>query len=343
MHQKNRRTFLRTGAWIAGSLVVGRVGLSSARAAESAVLTLYSGQHAQTTEALVKAFTQATGIQVKVRRGSSAQLANQIIEEGAHSPADLFYSEESPPVAALAAKGLLAPVDAATLKQIPATYAAKDGTWVGASARCRVVAYNKGMIQQSALPTSVLDFATEAWQGKVAFVPTSGAFQEQIVAIEKLKGRDAALNWLKGLKRHGRIYNNNKAALQAVENGEIATALINDYYWFAKAKEVGDAHMKSALYYIGRKDPGALVTVSAAGALKSSRQAAAAQRFLAFMVSARGQQAIVDSVAEYPLRPGIKSPYALKPFDQLDPPPLTPADLGDGAAALALEREAGLL
>jgi iron(III) transport system substrate-binding protein len=336
-----RRDLLRAGALLAGGAIASRWGASRALAADPVRLTLYNGQHARTTAALVEAFTKATGIEVTVRKGSSTQLANQIIEEGAASPADAFYSEESPPVAALAGKGLLTRLDETTLKQIPSAYVAKDGTWLGASARCRVVAYNKSMVKDSELPASVLDFATAAWKDKVAFVPTSGAFQEQIVAIAKLKGRDAALSWLKGLKAYGRRYNGNSAAMKAVEQGEVATALVNNYYWFALAKEVGEANMKSALHYMSHKDPGALITVSAAGILKSSRNAAAAQKFLAFMVSAAGQQAIVDSVAEYPLRPGVTSPYPLKPFAELDPPPVTPADLGDAAEALILEREAG--
>jgi iron(III) transport system substrate-binding protein len=340
MYDLDRRRALKAGTAFAFAWAAG--GLSQTRAAEQTTLTLYNGQHAHTTAALVDAFTKATGIKVEIRKGGSSQLANQIIEEGVGSPADVFYSEESPPVAALAGKGLLAKLDADTVKQIPTEYVAKDGTWLGASARCRVVVFNKSMIRDSDLPASVLDFATSAWKDKVAFVPTSGAFQEQIVAIEKLKGRDAALNWLKGLKAYGRIYNGNGAAMRAVERGEIATALINNYYWFAVAKEVGDANMKSAVHYMGHKDPGALITVSAAGILKSSKKQKAAQQFLAFMVSAPGQQAIADSVAEYPVRPGIKSPYALKPFTELDPPAVTPDDLGDAASALVLEREAGL-
>ncbi|WP_449393281.1 extracellular solute-binding protein [Eoetvoesiella caeni] len=277
-----------------------------------------------------------------MRKGSSSQLANQIIEEGSRSPADVFYAEESPPVAALAKRGLLASLDPETLKQLLPGYTAKDGTWTGISARCRVVAYNRAMVHESELPASILDIATEKWQDKLAFVPTSGAFQEQLIAITLLKGRPAALEWLKNLKKYGRIYNGNMAAMRAVENGEIATALVNNYYWFAVAKEVGDANMKSALHYMGHKDPGALITVSAAGILKVSKKQALAQKLMAFMVSGKGQEAIVRSVAEYPLRPGIVSPYAVKPFDKLDPPDVTPADLGDASDALALRREAGL-
>jgi iron(III) transport system substrate-binding protein len=325
---------------MAGTFAIGRAGIDAARAAET--LTLYNGQHAKTTASLAAAFTKATGITVNIRKGSSSQLANQIIEEGDASPADLFYSEESPPVAALAKKRLLSKLDAGTLKQVPSDYVAKDGTWLAASMRSRVVAYNKALVKETEFPATVLDFATEAWKDRIAYVPTSGAFQEQIVAVSIMKGRDAALNWLKGLKAYGKRYNGNGAAMKAVEAGEVPAALINNYYWFNVAAEVGDANMKSALFYFGQKDPGGLITVSAAGILKSSKKQEAAQKFMAFMVSRDGQQAIVDSVAEYPVRTDIKSPFALKPFSELNPPAVTPDDLGDAADALALEREAGL-
>jgi iron(III) transport system substrate-binding protein len=132
------------------------------------------------------------------------------------------------------------------------------------------------------------------------------------------------------------------AAMRAVERGEIATALVNNYYWFIVANEVGADKMKSALHYAGPKDPGGVITVSAAGILKTARNPEAAQKLLAFMVSQAGQEAIADTVAEYPLRAGVKSPFDLKPFDTLQPAPVSPADLGDAADALALRREAGL-
>jgi iron(III) transport system substrate-binding protein len=342
MKTSSRRQFLRGSTVLGASALLGIPVLHSARAADAQTLVLYNGQHSKTTNALVAAFTKATGIQVDIRKGSSTQLANQIIEEGEHSPADVFYAEESPPVAALAEKSLLATLPKSTLDQVLPTYIARDNTWTGVSARNRVIVFNKDMVKTSELPASVMDMATAAWKDRVGFVPTSGSFQEQIIAIKLLKGRDAALNWLKGLKEFGRIYNGNMAAMRAVERGEVATALVNNYYWFIVANEVGASNMKAGLHYAAPKDPGGLITVSAAGVLKTARNAEAAQKFVAFMVSQAGQEAIVDTVAEYPLRPGVKSPFDLKPFDQLMPPDVSPADLGDAADALALRREAGL-
>jgi iron(III) transport system substrate-binding protein len=342
MYVLDRRRLLKSAAALAAFAALQAAGLANAFAADQGTLTLYNGQHRTTTAALVDAFTKATGIQVTIRNGESPELASQIVEEGAASPADLFYSEQSPPIAALAEKGLLAPIDPETLKQIPADFAARDGTWIGGSIRCRVVAFNKTLASPDSLPKTIYDFATPAMDGKFAYVAKDG-FQEQIMAIERLKGRDAALAWVRGVKRYGRSYNSNSAAMKAVEAGEIQAALTNNYYWYAVAKEVGADKMNAALHHLAKGDAGALTTLSAAGILKTSRNAALAQRFLAFMVSEAGQTAIVGSVAEYPVRAGIASPYHLPPLDQYGPNSVTAADIGSAADAYVLERQAGMI
>lgn len=338
MHTLARRTFLQHGLFLGMTATLPGLAL----AADQGPIVLYNGQHKATTLKLLDAFTTATGIKVASRKGSSIQLANQIIEEGARSPADMFFSEESPPVAALAEHKLLAHLDASTLDQVRPGYRDPDGFWSGVTARSRVTAYNTKMVEEGELPASVLDMATEAWKGRVAFVPTSGAFQQQIVAISTLKGRDAALAWLKGLKRFGEVYGSNKAAMMAVERGEIATALINNYYWYNLAQEKGQDKMQTALHYSGNGDPGALVTVSAIGVLKTARNAAAAQKLAAFMTGVAGQEVLTKAVAEWPMNPKVAPGFGLKPFDGLHPPKISPANLKGAEDALELRREAGL-
>src|ERR1700735_1316287 len=95
-------------------------GTSGASPIAGQTITLYNGQHEQTTDALVKAFEQQTGVTVKVRSDDEDVLAQQIAQEGAHSPADVFYTENTPPLVRLDEKGLLAPVSAAALADAPA-------------------------------------------------------------------------------------------------------------------------------------------------------------------------------------------------------------------------------
>ncbi len=63
--------------------------------ASGTTITVYNGQHEQTTAALVAAFEKQTGIGVKVRNGDESVLVNQIETEGSASPADVIYTENS--------------------------------------------------------------------------------------------------------------------------------------------------------------------------------------------------------------------------------------------------------
>ena len=325
-------------------LTITLLGLTLAspliQAADPVSLTLYNGQHKEVGDAIAKAFEAKTGIHVNVRKGSSNQLASQVVEEGERSPADVIYTEESPPLNKLGEQGLLTKIDASTLDVLPKEYVAGNGSWMGVTARVRVVAFNPKLIDEKDLPKSVMEFSQPEWQGKVGFVPTSGAFQEQAVAIIKVHGMDAAEEWLTGLRAFGKVYSNNMVALKAVENGEVASVLVNNYYWFALQREKGQ--LDSKLHYFTGGDVGGLITVSSAAALKSSKHPKEAQQFLAFMAGEEGQRVITQTSAEYPLRKGMASDRGLKPFNELQPPNVTPADLGNAEEALDLERDVGL-
>src|SRR5258708_706623 len=82
-------------------------GVAGAASKSGGSLTVYSGQHVQTTQALISAFERQTGITVHLRSDDEDVLAQQIVTEGSHSPADVFFTENSPPLQFLASKGLL--------------------------------------------------------------------------------------------------------------------------------------------------------------------------------------------------------------------------------------------
>src|SRR3546814_8055585 len=73
MYKLDRRALLRNGIILGSTALFGSQAMRLARAAESRTLTLYNGQHTHTTVALVKAFTQATGIKVAIRKGSRSE------------------------------------------------------------------------------------------------------------------------------------------------------------------------------------------------------------------------------------------------------------------------------
>jgi iron(III) transport system substrate-binding protein len=309
-------------------------------------ITLYNGQHPQTTQALVAAFEKQTGIHVRERDGDESELAQQILQEGKSSPADVMYAENSPALMSLEGEGLLASLPASLLSQVPSQYNSPNGDWLGVSARVSVIVYNPSRVSKDQLPASVLDLAQPQWKGKLALAPTETDFAPIVTAVAKAEGESAALTWLKGMKANGasHTYPDNESLLTAVNGGQAAIGVVDHYYWWRLQQEIGASSTHVQLAYFAPKDPGYVIDVSGAGVLASSKHQSEAQQLLAYLVSNAGQQVIVGSDSfEYPLHPGVAPRAGLTPFDQLQPYPVSVSDLGDGSVALKLLQQAQLL
>jgi len=341
----SRRHVAATLALLTLALGAPAVRAADAPAADRGPLILYSAQHEQMVDALTRMFTQQTGIKVRIRSGEAPEIASQIAQEGAGSPADVYFTENSPELTLLDEKGLLAPVDPATLAAVPAQYSATDGHWVGVLARENVLAFNPSLIAEDKLPLSLLDLAKPAWQGKVAIAPSDADFLPLVGAVAALNGEAAALEWLRGLRRNAQIFDDDEGVVAAVDRGAVATGIINNYYWARLYTEQGATHTHSRIHHFAPGDIGALINVSGAAVLKSSKHPQAAQRFLAFLVSTPVQTAIGkgDVDFEYPLAHGVAPNKLLTPFDALRPPPISMSALGDDQLAGRLLRQAGLL
>jgi iron(III) transport system substrate-binding protein len=309
-------------------------------------LTIYNGQHEQTTDALVAAFEKQTGIAVAVRSDDEDTLAAQIDAEGSDSPADVIYTENSPALEHLQEQGRLAPVDPTTLARTPARFNSPQGDWVGVSARVSVLIYNTGLVKPGELPRSVMQLAEPRWRGRLALAPGETDFQPIVTSVRRAHGTAATLRWLAALKANAgsHVYPDNETITSEVNRGQVAVGVINQYYWYRERAQVGAAGMHSAIAYFAPGDPGYVLDVSGAAVLKSSAHGAAAQRFLAFLVSRRGQEIIAHGTSfEYPIADGVQTAAPETPFAQLRPDPIELAALGDGTGAIGLLQKAQLL
>ena len=340
-----RRGAVGVAALLAAGLIAA-CGSASGATSGAGSITLYSGQHEQTTQSLVDAFEQQTGIHVNVRYNDEDSFADEIVTEEAPPVADVFYTENSPALEYLQEKGLLAQVDAATLGQGPAQYNSPQGDWVGVSARVSVLIYNPSLISASQLPTSVLQLANPKYNGKLAFAAGETDFQPIVTSVARAYGDTEASSWLNGIKENAgsHIYPDNETIADEVNRGAVAFGVVNQYYWYRMKAELGASNVHSKIAYFAPHDPGYVVDVSGAGILKSSKNQADAQKFLAFLVSKQGQEIIADSNSyEYPLDDGVQTTAPETPFNQLQPNSISIADLGDGSTAISLLQKAGLL
>jgi iron(III) transport system substrate-binding protein len=340
--------YLRPSAVI-GSVIVSAAllaGCGGGSSASHGSITLYSGQHEQTTQSLVAAFEKSTGITVKVRYDDEDTFTDEIVAEASHPVADVFYTENSPPLEYLQQKGLLAAIDQSTLAKTPAKYDSPQGEWVGISARVSVLIYNPSLISKSRLPATVLQLANPKYKGKLAFAAGETDFQPIVTSVERTYGQAKTLAWLHGIASNAgsHVYPDNETIADEVNRGAVAFGVVNQYYWYRMGAELGKAGIHSKITYFAPHDPGYVLDVSGAAVLKSSKNQAAAQKFLAFLVSKQGQEIIAHSISfEYPLDDGVKTAAPETPFSQLEPNSITIPELGDGSSAVSLLQKTGLL
>ena len=316
---------------------------TSAEGGDKPTLTVYNAQHEQLLKEIVPGFTKATGIKVQLRNGDDFELGNQLVQEGSASPADVFLTENSPAMSLVDGKGLFAKLDAATLAQVPKQFTPSNGNWTGFAARSTVLVYDKDKVQESDLPTSIMDLADPAWKGRISFSPSGADFQAIVSAVLQLKGEAAAEKWLDGLKANGKVYQGNNVVLQEVNRGSVDTGIIYHYYWYRDQAESGANSDNAALHFFGNQDPGAFVSVSGAGVLKSSDHPEESQEFVKYLSGVAGQKALAGSYAlEYTLNPQVPANSAIKPFSELDPPAVEISQL-NGPKVIELMQGAGLL
>ncbi len=307
-------------------------------------LTVYSGRSESLVGPLFEQFEEATGIDVRVRYGDTAELAATILEEGGRSPADVYFAQDAGALGALQREGRLSELPPEQLALVPPKFRSPDGQWVGVSGRARVVVYNTDALDESDLPASILDFTDPRWKGEIGWAPTNGSFQAFVTGLRVQLGDDAARDWLEGIEANDpQEYPNNTAAVEAVVSGEVQLAFVNHYYLLQFRQERGDVPAEN--YYFRNGDPGALVNVAGVGILDSAGEREMALRLVEYLLSPAAQQYFANETYEYPLVEGADIAIAegLVPLDELQPPDIDLSELADLEGTLEMLREAGVL
>ncbi|MFD6400664.1 iron ABC transporter substrate-binding protein [Nocardia sp. NPDC060249] len=330
---------------LAGLMTVAMVSLGlsacSSSSGSAGEITVYNAQHESLTKKWVAAFTEETGIKVTLRQGGDTALGDQLVAEGPNSPADAFLTENSPAMTLVENAGLFADVDKATLDQVPARYRPSTGMWTGTAARATVFVYNKDDLQIAELPASLLDLAQPQWQGRWAAATFGADFQALVAGLLAVKGENVTRAWLRGMKANATTVRNNVATMKAVNAGTPDSGVIYHSSWYRDQAAQGSAN--TALHYFKNQDPGAFVSVSGGGVLKSSKKQESAQRFLAFITAKKGQEILRDGDSMvYPVAGDVAANPALPPLADLQAPAIDPSKL-DAKKVTQLMTEAGLL
>ncbi|HFK6082040.1 TPA: iron ABC transporter substrate-binding protein [Enterobacter cloacae] len=306
-------------------------------------IVVYNAQHENLVKSWVDGFTKETGIKVTLRNGDDSELGNQLVQEGSASPADVFLTENSPSMVLVDNAKLFAPLDAETLKQVPAEYRPAHGRWIGIAARSTVFVYNPEKLSEQQLPKSLMDLAKPEWKGRWAASPSGADFQAIVSAMLALKGEQATLEWLKAMKANFVAYKGNSTVMKAVNAGQIDGGVIYHYYRFVDQSKTGENSKNTKLYYFKHQDPGAFVSLSGGGVLASSKHKAQAQAFIKYITGKEGQESLrTNNAFEYAVGVNAASNPKLVPLNELDAPKVEPSTL-NSKKVIALMTQAGLL
>ncbi len=286
---------------------------------ETDTLVIYSGRKESLVGPLIEQFEAETGINVEVRWGGTGEIAALLMEEGANSPADIFFAQDPGGLGAVANAGLLTELPADILNQVPENFRSNDNQWVGISGRARVIVYNTDAISDPSteLPQDIWDFTSPEWKGKIGWPPTNGSFQAMVTAMRAEWGEEKTKEWLQGIQANEPIvYEKNTPTVAGTAAGEVEVGFVNHYYLYRFLAEEGDG-FAARNHFLAGGGPGSLLMVAGAGIMESSANRINAEKFINYMLSADGQQYFTDSTYEYPVIDGIETVEGLPPLADL--------------------------
>ncbi|WP_344784645.1 extracellular solute-binding protein [Gordonia caeni] len=314
----------------AGAAMVMTTGLlvacGSSDDSDSEAVVVYSGRSEELVGPLITRF-DSNGMNLEV---SYDRKATQILEEGQASPADVFFAQDAGELGRLSDAGLLAELPTDVTEVADPQYRPGDNNWAPVTARSRVLAYNPDEISEADLPAGIDGLLDPKFKGQIGYAPTNASFKSFVTALRVLRGEDGARDWLtKFLANDPQAFEKNGQILDAVNNGTVATGLINHYYWAAAVMEKGEENVPSRLHFFA-DDAGSLVNVAGVGVLESSPNKEQAFDVVRALLNDDSQRYFAEETGEYPI--AVDVPLAvpgLPRLNELSPPQLNLDDLAD--------------
>jgi len=286
------------------ALVTSTFMLPVATVLAADTIIVYSGRSDKFVKPAVKAFTQKTGIKVILHSAKSTALLTKMKLEGDKTDADLYLSNDAGNLQKGSDLGLLQAIPDNLIRSIPANFRAKDNTWVGLSARARVLVVNTESPWSTKI-TSVFDLAKPALKNRIAITHSGNESFIAGVTVYMLKaGEDATKNWLVGLKNNtnGKYFNKHSKVVKAVAAGKADVGLVNHYYIYRHLKKRPNASIKLVLPDQGPQGMGVAWNVAGIAISKYSKNLENSLKFIRFLVSEEGQRLFAEVNLEYPTR-----------------------------------------
>ncbi|MBZ2160684.1 extracellular solute-binding protein [Alteromonas stellipolaris] len=342
-----RRTFLQglAAAGALGSLPISSLSFANTIASVSVEslpklegdLTLYLGRgegglYENVLDAIKK---RNPKLNLKIRRGASAALANTLAAEAKAGVkrADLFWAVDTGSIGMVTDSGLAKPLPTDLTTQL------KEGfqypSWTPVTGRIRTLPYNTERVTPDQIPDSVMALADSDLA--LGWAPAYASFQSFVTAMRILEGEKATADWLKGVNSKAKKYAGELGVVMGVERGEVDMGFANHYYTLRL--KAGKPNANVALAYT-QNDAGCLVNASGIVALSEGDLPV---NFIRYLLSREVQGYLASEAYEIPLVQGVTPPQGLPALSEISPPDMDLRKLADLRPTLNLMRKVGVL
>jgi iron(III) transport system substrate-binding protein len=296
-------------------------------------VNVYSYRQPQLVEPLFKAFTEKTGIDVKMVFAEKG-LVERLEQEGALSPADVLMSADVGRLVDAAAKGLGQPVASeAIISKVPANLRAEDNQWFGLTMRARVLYVSKDRVSQQDF--SYEDLADPKWKGKICSRPFDHPYNLGLTAAMIAKKGDVATKaWLEGVKANfvARPNGNDRAQAKSVKAGECDIAIANTYYMGLMQTNEKEPEQKewaaaSRMVFPASDSMGTHVNISGMMLTKSAPNKGNAVKLMEFLASDEAEALYASANYEYPVNPAVAPDKTVAAWGALKPDSLNVTEI----------------
>ena len=299
--------------------------------AQAREVRVYSGRHYNTDRAVFEAFTQKTGINVRVVEAKGMALVERLKREGATSQADVILLVDAARINNAAQQGLLQPIVSSTLTSaVPSSYRDPQNRWFGLTRRIRAIVVNPSQVQTNAI-SSYGDLAKPEFKGKLCLRKRNNVYNQSLVADQIiLKGENNTRSWIKGMIDNvdQPFFSGDSSLIRAVAQGRCGMGVVNHYY-LARMQAGTSGEKDRTLVQSTRliMPIPAHVNISAGAVTKAAKNKQEAIAFLEYLTSSAGSAALASRTYEYPLR-GSGSSSQLKAFGPFTPDNVSISRLG---------------
>lgn len=311
-------------------------------------LVIYSARNEQLLKPILDRYALETGGKARFLTDKEAPLIERLAAEGASSPADLLITVDAGNLWQAAGRGLLQPVDSATLTaNIPAHLRDPHGRWFGFSVRARTVVYAPARVKPEQLSTYE-GLAAPGWKGRLCLRTSKKVYNQSLVAMLIASHGEAPAEaivrgWVANLALPP--FANDNEVMEAIGAGRCDVGLVNTYYYGRLVRQ--KPQLGLALYWPnqGVAAPnlqGVHVNVSGAGITRHAPHPQAARKFLEWLSAGEAQRLFAAVNLEYPANPAIAPDPAVAAWGTFAPALLNVARAGElQADAVRLMDRAG--